>query len=115
MGTWLFEPGHTAAMSRARHKRGAKALQQAPSLRVGEAPNWNGGTAWTRRLSETGALPIELRTYALLDAQTHRRNRHNRRNRRTGENSSLPSVHFCASVRLYLFPVTWSYRVADGN
>jgi hypothetical protein len=44
MGTWLFEPGHTAAMFRARHKRGAKALQQAPSLRVGEAPNWTGAT-----------------------------------------------------------------------
>ena len=37
MGTWLFEPGHTAAMFRARHKRGAKALQQAPSLRGGRS------------------------------------------------------------------------------
>ena len=112
MGTWLFEPGHTAAMFRARHKRGAKALQQAPSLRVGEAPNWNGGTAWTRRLSETGALPIELRTYALLDAQTHRRTDATDARGRTVHSPLFTPARLCVSTCSRLPSLT---GVADGN
>src|SRR6267378_593907 len=44
---------------------------------------------------ETGALPIELRTYERLDAQTHRRT-----------DKRLATVQPCASVRLHRFPVT---------
>jgi len=40
MGTWLFEPVTPPQCFARGTREGPKALQQAPSLRGGEVPNW---------------------------------------------------------------------------